>query len=118
MLDNLVKYIESKGFSVTVIRSKKIAKEWGKLQDGDVLIITNTTPKSFEQSQENDIWKAIHQIDGPPKFTIGDITVIRKTGPLVMSDGIIEWDGFVMFREAILHLVTWEEAIKIIDSWK
>jgi hypothetical protein len=35
-----------------------------------------------------------------------------------MSDGVIEWEGFEMFREVILHLVTAEEAIKIIDGWK
>lgn len=108
---------------------KDIINAWECLNDGGCLVLHDTNPDREEithvprDSKEwcGDVYKAIHQIDGPPKFTLKDdhgVTVIRKTGPLVMSDGVIEWDGFVMFREVILHLVTWEEAIKIIDSWK
>lgn len=107
---------------------RDIENAWLRLDDGGCLILHDTNPDREEithvprDSKEwcGDVYKAIHQIDGPPKFTLKDdhgVTVIRKTGPLVMSDGVIEWDGFVMFREAILHLVTWEEAIKIIDEW-
>lgn len=108
---------------------RDIINAWECLNDGGCLVLHDTNPDREEithvprDSKEwtGDVYKAIHQIDGPPKFTLKDdhgVTVIRKTGPLVMSDGVIEWDGFVMFREAILHLVTWEEAIKIIDGWK
>jgi len=107
---------------------KDIINSWACLNEGGVLILHDTNPDREEitrvprETQEwcGDIYKAIHQIDGPPKFTLKDdhgVTVIRKTAPLVMSDGIIEWEGFDTFREVILHLVSWEEAIKIIDSW-
>lgn len=108
---------------------RDIINSWECLNEGGCLVIHDTNPDREEithvprDSKEwcGNVYQAIHQIDGPPKFTLKDdhgVTVIRKTGPLVMSDGVIEWDGFVMLREAILHLVTWEEAIKIIDGWK
>jgi SAM-dependent methyltransferase len=108
---------------------KDIINAWECLTDGGCLVLHDTNPDREEithvprDSKEwcGDVYKAIHQIDGPPKFTLKDdhgVTVIRKTGPLVMSDGVIEWEGFEMFREVILHLVTAEEAIKIIDGWK
>lgn len=107
---------------------RDIENSWRVLKDGGCLVIHDTNPDREEithvprDSKEwtGDVYKAIHQIDGPPKFTLKDdhgVTVIRKIGPLVMSEGVIEWEGFVMFREAILHLVTWDEAIKIIDGW-
>ena len=107
---------------------RDIINSWNCLNDGGCLVIHDTNPDREEithvprDSKEwtGDVYKAIHQIDGPPKFTLKDdhgVTVIRKTGDLVMSDGIIEWDGFVMFREVILNLVTAEEAIKIVDGW-
>lgn len=106
-----------------------LINSWKFLNPYGVCFIHDTNPDREEithvprDSKEwcGDCYKAIHQIDGPPKFTLKDdhgVTVIRKTGPLVMSDGVIEWDGFIMFREVILHLVTWEEAIKIIDGWE
>jgi SAM-dependent methyltransferase len=108
---------------------KDIINAWECLTDGGCLVLHDTNPDREEithvprDSKEwcGDVYKAIHQIDGPPKFTLKDdhgVTVIRKTGPFVMSDGVIEWEGFDMFREAILHFVTAEEAIKIIDGWK
>jgi len=107
---------------------KDIINSWACLNDGGCLLLHDTNPNREEitrvprETQEwtGDVYKAIYQIDGPPKFTLKDdhgVTVIRKTGPLVMSDGIIEWEGFDTFREVILHLVSGEEAIKIIDSW-
>lgn len=108
---------------------RDIINAWECLTDGGALILHDTNPDREEithvprDSKEwcGDVYKAIHQVDGPPKFTLKDdhgVTVIRKTGPLVMSEGVIEWEGFDLMREAILHLVTWDEAIKIIDSWK
>lgn len=108
---------------------RDIINAWGCLTDGGVLVIHDTNPEREDMTHvprdckvwTGDCYKAIHQIDGPPKFTLKDdhgVTVIRKTGPLVMSEGVIEWDGFELMREAILHLVTAEEAIKIINGWE
>lgn len=108
---------------------KDIINSWECLNDGGVLIIHDTNPHSEHIThvpRDNrewcgDVYKAIYQIDGPKKITVKEdygITIVRKTWPLVMSDGQIEWEGFDLFREVILQLMSWEEAKKIIDSWK
>lgn len=124
MMD-IVKYIESKWHLVSIVDSvdfkysrQILIQKWNNLPDGVVLLMFNTNPETYNQSVKNTVYKTIHQIDGPPKFTYENITVIRKTGELKLSDGVIEWEGFDLMREAILHLVTWDEAIKIIDGWK
>lgn len=115
----VIEYIRRRGFTVEVTgRAGEIPEVWASLPDGGVLVIKGTNPASYEQSKSNAIWRRVFQIDGPPKFTVQGVTVIRKTGPLVWRDGEVEWEGFDLFRETILNLVTAEEAIKIIDTWE
>lgn len=108
---------------------KDSINSWECLNDGGCLVIHDTNPSSEDRTHvpcdssiwNGDVYKFIYQIDSPAKFTLEDdhgVTVVRKISPLIFNDGIIEWGGFEMFREAILHLVTWEEANKIIDGWK
>lgn len=124
-LSEIVSYIKSKGFKAVwcertpphSIRNDFLIY-YAVMKEGYVLLINSTNPKTYEESVENDTYKFIHQIDGPPKFTVENVTVIRKQGELILNEGVIEWEGFDLFRETILKLVTWEEAIKIIDTWK
>ena len=123
MIADLMRYISDKGFRLTAMECVRSAKReieinWNKLNWGDCLLIANTNPGTYEESVKYNVYKTIYQIDGPPKFTVGNVTVIRKTSDLILTDGVIEWEGFDTFREVILHLVTWDEAIKIIDTWK
>jgi hypothetical protein len=115
-----MRYISDKGFVVIYCFATKgdIITTYGLLKEGEVLVIPFTNSKTYEQSLRNNIYKFIYQIDGPPKFTYENDTFIRKDGELKITDGVIEWQGFDTFREVILHLITWEEAIKIIDTWK
>lgn len=124
-MNDLITYIQSRGHKITLIDSvtAKYSKEillqkWEECSEGVVFVLFNTNPETFVQSRKNTVYKTIHQIDGPPKFTVGNITVIRKQGELILRDTTVEWEGFDLMREVILHLVSWEEAIKIIDVWK
>lgn len=107
---------------------KDIINSWECLSDGGCLLLHDTNPDREEithvprDSKEwcGDVYKAIHQIDGPPKFTLKDdhgVTVIRKTGPLEWRTGEIEWEGFDLLREVILQLRSEDEVKKIIESW-
>lgn len=121
----IITYIQSLGHKITLIDSvtAKYSKEillqkWKECSEGVVFILFNTNPQTFVEGRKNTVFKTIHQIDGPPKFTVGNITVIRKQGELILRDGTVEWEGFDLMREVILHTVTMEEVKKIIESWK
>lgn len=105
-----------------------IINSWKFLNEKGCLVIHDTNPDREEITHVprdskvwcGDVYKTIFQIDSP-KFTLRDdhgVTVIRKDWGLKFSDKTVEWEGFDMFRETILKLVTWEEAIKIIDKWE
>lgn len=107
---------------------KDIINSWGFLRDGGVIIIHDTNPHSEHIThvpRDNrewcgNIYQAIAQIESPEIFTLKDdygVTVIRKTGELKMNDDVITWEEFDLFRNDILNLKSWDEVIKIIDSW-
>jgi hypothetical protein len=122
---NIVQYIRDKEFSTRIIGGsdteaikRSFLNVWSKSPDGTVFIIPQTNPQTPEEAFDNDVYRFIYQIDYPPKFTVGNTTFIRKSGELELTDGVIDWDGFYLFREQILHLITEQEAIKIIDGWR
>lgn len=106
---------------------KDIINAWECLTDGGVLILHDTNPHSEEithvprltKEWTGDVYKAVNQVNND-KFTLKDdhgVTIIRKTGELIIDDSVIEWHDFNENRNKILNLKTWEECIKIIDSW-
>lgn len=117
----VVEYIQEKGMEVFRLEPNNhrsiLITLWNTLEVGQLLMINRTNPQSYDESKKDSAYKLVYQIDGPPKFTVGNKTFIRKTGELKLSDGVIEYAGFDLFREVILQLMTFEEAKKIIDSW-
>lgn len=106
---------------------KDIINAWECLTDGGILILHDTNPHSEEithvprltKEWTGDVYKAVYQVNND-KFTLKDdhgVTIIRKTGELIIDDSVIEWPEFNENRNKILNLKTWEECIKIIDSW-
>lgn len=107
---------------------KDIINAWECLNDGGALILHDTNPDREEithvprDSKEwcGDVYKAIYQVNND-KFTLKDdhgVTVIRKTGELIIDDTAIDWPEFNEFRNEILNLKTWEECVNLIEGWK
>lgn len=108
---------------------RDIINSYNHLNNGGCLVIHDTNPATEEitivprETKEwcGDVYKAIYQITSPFFFTMQDdhgVTVIRKSGALKINDFDISWSDFNEDRELILNLVTAEEAIKIVESWK
>lgn len=107
---------------------KDIINSWDCLNDGGCIILHDTNPHSESithvprDSREwcGNVYQAVCQVKNE-LFTLKDdygVTVIRKTGELKLTDDIVSWEEFDLFRNDLLNLKSWDEAIKIIDGWE
>jgi SAM-dependent methyltransferase len=107
---------------------KDIINSWDCLRDGGVLILHDTNPHSEHithvprDSREwtGDVYKAVYQVKNHMVTFEGDygVTLIRKEGPLQLSDEQITWEEFDLFRREILNLKDWNQTLKIINTWQ
>lgn len=106
---------------------KDLINSWDCLEDGGVIICHDTNPHSEQithvprdqREWSGNVYQAICQVKNE-LFTLKDdygVTVIRKTGELILTDDVVNWEEFDLFRNDILNLKTWDEMVKIIDSW-
>lgn len=106
---------------------RDIINSWECLNDGGCLVIHDTNPDREEithvprDSKEwtGDVYQAIYQVKNYKVTYEGDhgVTIIRKDGPLQLSDDKITWEEFDAFRDEVLNLRNWQETIKTINTW-
>lgn len=107
---------------------KDLINAWEHLNDGGAIVIHDSNPHSEHIThvpRDNrewcgDVFKTVSQVL-TPKFTV-DIDygccVIHKNGEaLKLTQQVIEWEEFDLFRQELLNLVSVEDAKKEIDSW-
>lgn len=109
---------------------KDIINGWQHLVDGGVIILhdcnppykeTTCIPRGAQREWCGDIYRTIYQIK-TKKFTVdfdyGCTVLYKGDEELKFTDENITWEEFDLFRKEALNLVSFEEAKKIISSWK
>lgn len=110
---------------------RDIQNSWGCLNEGGVIVIHDCNPHSESithvprDSREwcGDVWKAAIDICHYLKFTVDfdyGCCIVRKEQPGPLFDHAPEssWETFDKHRKELLNLVSVNEAIQIINSWK
>lgn len=107
---------------------KDIINSWACLNEGGCIILHDTNPHSehitcvprgSQREWCGNVYQAVVQVANK-KYTLNDdygVTIIRKNGPLNLTDITLTWEEFDMFRDELLNLKNWDEMTKTIDSW-
>lgn len=103
---------------------KDLQNLWDRLNDGGTIIMHDTNPHSEHIThvpRDNkewcgDVYKLACQLNNE-KFTFGEdhgVTVVKKDGPLLISEKEISWEEFDTRRIQLLNIKTWAECLQLI----